>query len=201
MRLIDRYVMRAVAASILLILLVILALDFVFAYIAELEDAANDYQALEALIFMLYTLPRRLYDFLPLAAFMGVLIGLGQLANNSELVVIRAAGVSLARVTWSAMKPALVVVVISLVIGDFVAPVTERLPRVKKRWPVTVVIPRRRVRGFGTAKATSSCISTRCVRTANCTVSRSSGSRITGFRRRCLQCAVSIGKITGYSMM
>jgi Predicted permeases len=132
MRLIDRYVMRAVAASILLILLVILALDFVFAYIAELEDAANDYQALEALIFMLYTLPRRLYDFLPLAAFMGVLIGLGQLANNSELVVIRAAGVSLARVTWSAMKPALVVVVISLVIGDFVAPVTERIAQSEK---------------------------------------------------------------------
>ncbi|TDT43055.1 lipopolysaccharide export system permease protein [Halospina denitrificans] len=132
MRLIDRYVMRAVSASILLILLVILALDFVFAYIAELEDAANDYQALEALMFMLYTLPRRLYDFLPLAAFMGVLIGLGQLANNSELVVIRAAGVSLARVTWSAMKPALVVVVISLAIGDFVAPVTERIAQSEK---------------------------------------------------------------------
>lgn len=132
MRLIDRYVMRAVAASILLILLVILALDFVFAYIAELEDTENDYQALEALMFMVYTLPRRLYEFLPLAAFMGVLIGLGQLANNSELVVIRAAGVSLARVTWSAMKPALVVVVISLAIGDFVAPVTERIAQSEK---------------------------------------------------------------------
>jgi len=201
MRLIDRYVMRAVAASILLILLVILALDFVFAYIAELEDAANDYQALEALIFMLYTLPRRLYDFLPLAAFMGVLIGLGQLANNSELVVIRAAGVSLARVTWSAMKPALVVVVISLVIGDFVAPVTERIAQSEKAVARYGGDSAAASQGFGTAKATSSCISTRCVRTANCTVSRSSGSRITGFRRRCLQCAVSIGKITGYSMM
>lgn len=132
MRLIDRYVMRVVAGAILLILLVILALDFVFAYIAELEDTANDYQALEALLFMVYTLPRRLYDFLPLAAFMGVLIGLGQLANNSELVVIRAAGVSLARVTWSAMKPALVVVAISLALGDFVAPVTERIAQSEK---------------------------------------------------------------------
>ncbi|WP_295718929.1 LPS export ABC transporter permease LptG [uncultured Halovibrio sp.] len=132
MRLIDGYIMRVVAASILLVLLVVQALDFVFAYIAELEDTVNDYQAWEAFLFMLYTLPRRIYEFLPLAAFMGALVGLGQLANNSELVVIRAAGVSLGRVTWSAMKPALVVVVISLLIGDFVAPPLEQAAQSNK---------------------------------------------------------------------
>ncbi|MEQ6884523.1 LPS export ABC transporter permease LptG [Salicola sp. Rm-C-2C1-2] len=132
MRLIDGYIMRVVAAAILLVLLVVQALDFVFAYIAELEDTTNNYQAWEAFLFMLYTLPRRIYEFLPLAAFMGALVGLGQLANNSELVVIRAAGVSLGRITWSAMKPALVVVVISLVIGDFVAPPAEQVAQSNK---------------------------------------------------------------------
>ena len=132
MRLIDGYIMRVVAASILLVLLVVQALDFVFAYIAELEDTVNDYQAWDALLFMLYTLPRRIYEFLPLAAFMGALVGLGQLANNSELVVIRAAGVSLGRITWSAMKPALVVVVVSLLIGDFVAPPLEQAAQSNK---------------------------------------------------------------------
>ena len=132
MRLIDGYIMRVVAAAILLVLLVVQSLDFVFAYIAELEDTVNDYQAWEAFLFMLYTLPRRIYEFLPLAAFMGALVGLGQLANNSELVVIRAAGVSLGRVTWSAMKPALVVVVISLLIGDFVAPPLEQAAQSNK---------------------------------------------------------------------
>lgn len=132
MRLIDRYVMRTVSAAVVLVLIVIMALDFIFAYIAELEDTVNDYQALEALLFMVYTLPRRLYEFLPLGAFMGVLVGLGQMASNSELVVVRAAGVPLARITWSAMKPALVVVLISLVIGDFVAPATERIAQSDK---------------------------------------------------------------------
>ncbi|WP_077530806.1 LPS export ABC transporter permease LptG [Vreelandella utahensis] len=132
MRLIDGYIMRVVAASILLVLLVVQALDFVFAYIAELEDTVNDYQAWDAFLFMLYTLPRRIYEFLPLAAFMGALVGLGQLANNSELVVIRAAGVSLGRIAWSAMKPALVVVLVSLVIGDFVAPPAEQAAQSNK---------------------------------------------------------------------
>ena len=132
MRLIDRYRRGGVGASIVLILGGRLCRDVGCADSADVEDTENDYQALEALMFMVYTLPRRLYEFLPLAAFMGVLIGLGQLANNSELVVIRAAGVSLARVTWSAMKPALVVVAISLAIGDFVAPVTERIAQSEK---------------------------------------------------------------------
>lgn len=132
MRLIDGYIMRVVAGAILLVLLVVQALDFVFAYIGELEDTTNNYQAWDAFLFMLYTLPRRVYEFLPLAAFMGALVGLGQLANNSELVVIRAAGVSLGRITWSAMKPALVVVVIGLVIGDFVAPPAEQVAQSNK---------------------------------------------------------------------
>jgi len=132
MRLLDGYIIRTVSASIVLVLMVVLALDFVFAYIAELDDARADYQALEALLFMLYTLPRRLYDFLPLAAFMGALIGLGQLANTSELVVIRAAGVSVGRIVWSAMKPTLAVVMIGLLVGDYVAPTTERIAQSNK---------------------------------------------------------------------
>ncbi|MDX1589351.1 MAG: LPS export ABC transporter permease LptG [Oleiphilaceae bacterium] len=132
MQLLDRYIIRTVASAIVLVLMVVLALDLVFGFIAELEDTRGDYQIPEALLFMVYTLPRRLYDFLPLAAFMGALVGLGQLANSSELVVIRAAGVSVGRIVWSAMKPALAVVVVGLLVGDYVAPATERLAQSNK---------------------------------------------------------------------
>lgn len=132
MRLLDRYIIRTVTAAIVLVLLVVLALDLVFGFIGELDDTRGDYQTLEALLFMLYTLPRRLYDFLPLAAFMGALVGLGQLANSSELVVIRAAGVSVGRIVWSAMKPTLAVVLVGLMVGDYVAPVTERIAQSNK---------------------------------------------------------------------
>ena len=132
MRRLDRYIMGNVGGAILLVMLVVLALDVIFGYIAELDDARNNYQALEAALYMLYTLPRRIYDYLPLGAFMGCLVGLGAMASSSELTVIRAAGVSIRRIVWSAMKPALVVVLVGLVIGEYVAPPAERLAQSQK---------------------------------------------------------------------
>jgi lipopolysaccharide export system permease protein len=132
MRKIDRYVMSTVGGAMLLVMVVVLSLDLIFAFIAELEDTENNYQTVEALLYVLLTLPRRIYDYLPLGAFMGCLIGLGSMASSSELTVIRAAGVSIKRIVWSAMKPALIVVMLGIVIGEYVAPPAERMAQSKK---------------------------------------------------------------------
>lgn len=132
MRKIDRYVMTTVGGAMFLVMLVVLSLDLIFAFIAELDDAKNDYQMVQALLYVFMTLPRRIYDYLPLGAFMGCLVGLGAMASSSELTVIRAAGVSLKRVVWSAMKPALVIVLIGVLIGEYVAPPAERMAQSQK---------------------------------------------------------------------
>ncbi|ABC28767.1 predicted Permease [Hahella chejuensis KCTC 2396] len=132
MRRIDRYIVATVASAMLLVLLVVLSLDLVFAFIAEMDELKNDYQTLQAMKYIIFTVPRRIYDYLPLAAFIGCLVGLGVLANNSELTVIRAAGVSVVRVVWSTMKPALAVVVVGILVGEFVAPQTERIAQTQK---------------------------------------------------------------------
>jgi lipopolysaccharide export system permease protein len=124
---IDGYVMRTVGGAMFLVMVVVLSLDVIFAFIAELEDTRNEYQTLQALWYVALTLPRRIYDYLPLGAFMGCLVGLGSMASSSELTVIRAAGVSLKRIVWSAMKPALIVVLLGVAIGEYVAPTTERI--------------------------------------------------------------------------
>lgn len=132
MRKLDRYVMSSVAGAMLLVMLVVLSLDLIFAFIAELDDARNDYQTLQALMYVFMTLPRRIYDYLPLGAFMGCLVGLGAMASSSELTVIRAAGVSIRRIVWSAMKPTLLIVLVGLLIGEYVAPPTERMAQSQK---------------------------------------------------------------------
>ena len=54
---------------------------------------------------------------------MGCLIGLGVLAKNSELVVVRAAGVPIVRIVFSAMKPALLSsFCMAMALGEFVVP-------------------------------------------------------------------------------
>lgn len=129
---IDGYVMRTVGGAMFLVMVVVLSLDVIFAFIAELEDTRNDYTTLQALWYVFLTLPRRIYDYLPLGAFMGCLVGLGAMASSSELTVIRAAGVSLKRIVWSAMKPALVVVMVGVAIGEYVAPHSERIAQSQK---------------------------------------------------------------------
>src|SRR5690554_7526033 len=73
MRRIDGYVMRTVGGAMFLVMMVVLSLDVIFAFIAELDDTRNDYQTLQALWYVFLTLPRRIYDYLPLGAFMGCL--------------------------------------------------------------------------------------------------------------------------------
>jgi lipopolysaccharide export system permease protein len=132
MRRIDRYIVSTVAASMLMVMAIVLSLDFLFAFIGEMDKLQNKYQLTDALLFILMTLPRRIYDYLPLGAFMGSLVGLGAMAKNSELIVIRAAGVSTGRIIISAMKPAVVVVCIGLVLGEFVSPYTEKIAQSQK---------------------------------------------------------------------
>ena len=46
---IDGYVMRTVGGAMFLVMVVVLSLDVIFAFIAELEDTRNEYQTLQAL--------------------------------------------------------------------------------------------------------------------------------------------------------
>ncbi len=127
MRRIDRYIVSTVASSMLLVMAVVLSLDFMFAYIGEMDELKSDYQVWEAFVFVLTTLPRRIYDYLPLGAFMGCLIGLGAFAKNSELVILRASGVSTLRIIFSVMKPAFAIVCFGMFLGEYVAPLTEKI--------------------------------------------------------------------------
>ncbi|WP_421684171.1 LPS export ABC transporter permease LptG [Stutzerimonas urumqiensis] len=132
MRKLDRYIGRSVFISIVSVLGIIVGLALLFAFIDELGDVEGSYGALDALTFVLLTSPRRLYEVLPMSALIGCLIGLGALASNSELTIIRAAGVSLGRIVWAVMKPLLILLLIGLVIGEYVAPRSEDVAQARR---------------------------------------------------------------------
>ncbi|TRO33303.1 LPS export ABC transporter permease LptG [Pseudomonas sp. ALS1131] len=122
----DRYIGTQVFFAILAVLGIILGLALLFAFIDELGDLnKGDYGLGQALWYVLLTAPRRAYEMLPMAALIGCLIGLGTLASNSELSIMRAAGVSIGRIVWAVMKPMLVLMLAGILIGEYVAPLTE----------------------------------------------------------------------------
>ncbi|WXL24831.1 LPS export ABC transporter permease LptG [Ectopseudomonas mendocina] len=121
----DRYIGIQVFVAILGVLGVIVGLALLFAFIDELGDIDDSYTLLDALWYVFLTAPRRLYEMLPMAALIGSLIGLGTLASNSELTIMRAAGVSIGRIVWAVMKPMLVLMLVGLLIGEYLAPYSE----------------------------------------------------------------------------
>ncbi|MFZ2319669.1 MAG: LPS export ABC transporter permease LptG, partial [Pseudomonas sp.] len=80
----------------------------------------------------LLTIPRRIYEMLPMAALIGCLIGLGNLASSSELTIMRAAGVSIRRIVWAVMKPMLVIMLAGVLIGEYLAPWSENLAQANR---------------------------------------------------------------------
>ncbi len=124
---ITRYVSRTVFTAIALTLLVFLALDFIFGLISQLEKVTENYTSFEAFKYMVFTMPRKLYDYIPYSCLIGCLAGLGLLASSSELTIIRAAGVSVKRIAWMALRPAIVFILIAMTVGEFVAPYTEQM--------------------------------------------------------------------------
>jgi len=127
MRRLDRHVGWTVFAAIGLVLIVIVGLDAVSVFIDESDDISGTYTFGQVALYVALTLPGRFYEFIPFAALIGCLLGLGQLASSSELVVMRAAGVSIGRLTWLAMKPALLLAVFGFLLGEFLAPKTEQM--------------------------------------------------------------------------
>lgn len=126
MKLMDLYIAKTVFFAVFVVLLIIIGLDSVFSFVAELEEIQADYQIQQALFYILLTTPRRVYEFIPISTLIGCLIGLGALANTSELTVMRAAGISVLRIVYAAVKPVLAFVVLALLLGQFVVPATEQ---------------------------------------------------------------------------
>lgn len=128
MRLIDRYIATTITVSTLTVMGVLLALMMFAGLVNELgRVGSGDYGLTQAGKYVLLSLPRTAYQLFPSAALLGSLLGLGMLAGNKELVIIRASGVSLARLVWSVMKVGLLLMIVAMVLGEYVAPISEKI--------------------------------------------------------------------------
>jgi lipopolysaccharide export system permease protein len=67
-------------------------------------------------------LPQQAFELLPIGALIGALMGLGNLAAGSELVVTRASGVSVWRIAWPVGLAGLTLALIMYGIGEYAAP-------------------------------------------------------------------------------
>ena len=123
MNILDRYLYRTVLVYTAMAMAVLLTLGALFLFISQQSDiGVGSYSAGDAFLFTLLNLPQQAFELLPIGAMIGALMGLGNLASGSELVVTRASGVSVWRIAWPVGLAGLTLALIMYGIGEYAAP-------------------------------------------------------------------------------
>lgn len=133
MSILQRYIAKSLIASTGLVILAMTGLLFLINFLEELRDiGTGDYGFLQALFHVLYELPHNLYQFFPMMVLLGGVLGLGVLSANQELIVMRAAGVSVKRIAGAIALAALFLIVIATSLGETVAPMATTIAQKRK---------------------------------------------------------------------
>lgn len=120
-----RYIGRVMAQGYLLVALVFVALFSFIEIIQQLDDVGAAYRMVDAFLYVLMMLPRRLLDATPVIALLGTLVPLGLLADSNEILAMRAAGLPMRRLIGMVLAPGLVLLLMVLLMAQFVAPALE----------------------------------------------------------------------------
>jgi lipopolysaccharide export system permease protein len=124
--LLDRYLARQVLVYTGLVMAVFVVLAALFVFIDQQSDIGKGhFGMLDAIAVTALLLPSQAFQLLPVAALIGALLGLGNLARGSELIVVRATGGSVFRVARAAAAAGVLMLAVALLFGEFLAPPLE----------------------------------------------------------------------------
>lgn len=123
MDILDRYIGKAMLLGVLAVLLVMVTLESLISFAGEAGSIGRaNYGVWDAVSYIVFNIPQKLYIMFPMTALLGTMLSLGMLAGNSELIAMRAAGISVARITVSVLKTGIVLAAVVIAMGEFIAP-------------------------------------------------------------------------------
>lgn len=126
----DRYIGKTIFNTIMMTLFMLVSLSGIIKFVDQLRKTGQGaYTALDAGYYTLLSVPKDIEIFFPMAALLGALLGLGTLAQRSELVVMQASGFTRMQIALSVMKTAIPLVILTMAIGEYVAPQGEQMAR------------------------------------------------------------------------
>ncbi|OOF47485.1 lipopolysaccharide ABC transporter permease LptG [Rodentibacter trehalosifermentans] len=130
MNTLDRYIGKSILGAIFATLLTLVGLSAIIKFVEQFRSVGKGtYDVLQAVGFTVLTIPKDVETFFPMAALLGALIALGNLASRSELVVMQSAGFSRFKIGLAVMKTALPLVILTMVMGEWGIPQTEQFAR------------------------------------------------------------------------
>ena len=122
-----RYINKEFFIGISMIMIGLISLFAFFDFIQEIGDLGKgSYGIIQAISFVILSIPGHIYEVVPLAVLIGAMYTIGQLSYNSELNVLRASGYSIKKIAWSLMYVGILFSFFTVLIGDFIAPHSEK---------------------------------------------------------------------------
>ena len=125
MNLLERYLGRVLVSHTLLVMMVLLIILGFSEFMIQVGQLTETYTFEKGVLYTFLKLPVYGYEIFPVALLIGTLIGLGGLANHSELTILRVTGWSIRRIFIGVMKTALIFWLAAAVVGEWLAPKSE----------------------------------------------------------------------------
>lgn len=126
----DRYIGKTIFNTIMMTLFMLVSLSGIIKFVDQLRKVGQGgYSVLGAGLYTLLSVPKDIEIFFPMAVLLGALLGLGSLATRSELVVMQASGFTRFQIAAAVMKTAIPLVLLTMAIGEWVAPQGEQMAR------------------------------------------------------------------------
>ena len=133
MKLLDRYIAKTILIAIGLVTLMLVGLHVFILFVNQMDDLGKgDYGIWQAAWVVMLDVPYQIYLFFPVASLLGCLVGLGSMAGHRELIVMRASGVSIARITYAVVKAAFLLIFCVTLLGETVVPSLSMLAKDRK---------------------------------------------------------------------
>ena len=127
MRTVRRLFYADITAAVAFVSLAFLALFFFIDFVDELRSVGDRYTAARAAGYALLLAPGHLYELMPIAVLIGTIYALARLAQSSQYTILRTGGLGPGRALWLLTSLALVFGLFTFVVGDYVAPFSERI--------------------------------------------------------------------------
>ena len=119
---IDKNISLRIFKSIFIVAIALSFLDFLFILIAEISDLSKTYTLKDAFLYSLFSIPLSLYEYLSYICLLGVLVGLGSLKEEGEILASKVLGKSNFNLVIAALRPALLIIVLGFIFQEISLP-------------------------------------------------------------------------------
>ncbi len=130
MKILDFYIGSSFLKCFFLIIFILAVLFSFLEFLSQLDDVGKgSYRLDNAVIFVIFTLPKRLLDLMPISTLLGGIVALGLLADHNELLAMQVAGISVLRICTAVFATGMLLIVTSGIMAEMVVPNMEQLAR------------------------------------------------------------------------